>query len=349
MNRVIIYTSNPNFKPTSLEQLVAFAKGTPKFYIAECGLNTYLSDVKIGDHLVTKKGNDIYVLNTFDVPVDQLSGEDAAYVDELTRKYNLKKVNITSVANRIKFETWCATARPLLQKEENKKYNNNKTEMKNSIKNFGERLKAQFYPQEAADVRIAMDGNICVETNEGYVAIDNDFRLISYPSEMVIDVPAYTIAKPFDQVKEGDVILRTKAYGKVKSIKDGKITVVGYTGCGSNVYPIKDFLLGQATVRVVVSYTGVVDGQINPLMLACLSGDKKNDSLLPLLMLNQNGGNITQNPMMLALLAGKDDSLDLKDIMMFSMLNGGQNPFGNLFGSPAKNVIKEAPVENNED
>ena len=350
MNRVIIYTSNPDFKPTSLEQLVAFAKGKPKFYIAECGLNAYLSDVKIGDHLVTKKGNDIYVLNTFDVPVDQLSGEDAAYVDELTRKYNLKKMNITSVANRIKFETWCATARPLLQKEEksNSNYKSNKSEMKNSIKNLGERLKAQFYPQEATDVRIAVDGNICVETNEGYVAIDNDYRLISYPSEMVIDVPAYTIAKQFDQLKTGDVICRAKSYAKVKSIKDGKITVVGYTGNGSNVYPIKDFLLGQATVRVVVSYTGVVDGQINPLMLAMLSGDKKNDSLLPLMMLSQNGGNITQNPMMLALLAGKDDNFDLKDIMMFSMFNGGQNPFANLFGGVAPKV-KEAPVVKKDD
>jgi hypothetical protein len=347
MNRVIIYTSNPNFKPTSLEQLVAFAKGTPKFYIAEVGLNAYLSDVKIGDHLVTKKGNDIYVLNTFDKPVDQLSGEDAAYVDELTRKYNLTKCNITSVANRIKFETWCATARPLLQKEETNK--TNKANMKNSIKNFAERLKAQFYPQQADDVRIAIDGNICVETSEGYVAIDDNFHLISYPSEMVIDVPAYTIARSFDQLKEGDVILRTKSYGKIKSIKDGKITVVGYTGCGSNVYPIKDFLLGQATVRVVVSYTGVVDGQINPLMLFMLSGDKKNDSLLPLMMLNQTGGNITQNPMMLALLAGKDDSFDLKDIMLFSMVNGGQNPFAGLFGGVGPKVVAQAPVENDED
>jgi len=345
MNRVIIYTSNPNFNPTNLEQLIAFAKGTPKFYIAECGLNDYLADVKIGDHLVTKKGNNIYVLNTFDTPVDQLTGADAEYIDELTRKYNLKKCNITSVANRIKFETWCRSARPLLNKEEKSNINkSNKTEMKNSIKNLGERLKAQFLPQEVSDVRIAMDGNICVETAEGYVAIDDNFRLVSYPTEMVIDVPAFTIAKPFNQLKVGDVIVRSKSYGKIKSIKDGKVTVVGYTGAGSNVYPIKDFLLGQASIRVVVSFTGTVDGQINPMMLFALSGDKKGDSLLPLLMLGQNGGTIAQNPMMLALLAGKDDNLDLKDIMMYSMLGGGQNPFANLFGNVAAPVAVDAPV-----
>lgn len=336
MNRVIIYTSNIGFEPKNLEQVFEFAKETPKFYITEVGLNSYLSDVKVGDNLRTDKGNSLYVLKTFSVPVDQLTGEDAEYVDNLARNYNLKKSNITSVKNRVKFETWCKYARPLLKTE-------NKVDMKNSINNLGERLKAQFYPQEATDVRIAMDGNICVETTEGYVAIDNEYRLISYPSEMVIDVPAYTIAKPFDQLKVGDVILRTKSYGKVKSIKDGKITVVGYTGSGSNVYPIKDFLLGQATVRVVVSYTGMVDGQINPLMLALLS--KKNDSLLPLMMLSQNGGNITQNPMMLALFAG-DKDLDLKDIMMFSMMNGGQNPFTNLFAGVAHNP---APVENNDE
>lgn len=340
MNRVIIYTSNIGFEPKNLEQVFAFAKGTPKFYIAEVGLNSYLANVNVGDNLRTDKGNSLYVLKTFDLPVDQLSGEDAAYVDNLARNYNLKKANITSVKNRIKFETWCTYAKPLLNKEDN-----NKSNMKNSIKNLGERLKAQFYPQEATDVRIAMDGNICVETNDGFVAIDNEFHLISYPSEMVIDIPAYTIAKPFDQLKVGDVILRTKSYGKIKSIKDGKITVVGYTGSGSNVYPIKDFLLGQSTIRVVVSYTGVVDGQINPLMLALMSKNGKNDNLLPLMMLSQNGGNITQNPMMLALLAG-DDNFDLKDIMMFSMLNGGQNPFANLFGGIAHNP---APVENDED
>lgn len=345
MNRVIIYTSNPNFNPTNLEQLIAFAKGTPKFYIAECGLNDYLANVKIGDHLVTKKGNNIYVLNTFDTPVDQLTGADAEYIDELTRKYNLKKCNITSVANRIKFETWCRSARPLLNKEEKSNINkSNKTEMKNSIKNLGERLKAQFLPQEVSDVRIAMDGNICVETAEGYVAIDDNFRLVSYPTEMVIDVPAYTINRQFNQLKVGDVIVRSKSYGKIKSIKDGKVTVVGYTGAGSNVYPIKDFLLGQANVRVVVSFTGLVDGQFNPVMFMALSGDKKFENILPLMMLGQNGGTIAQNPMMFALLAGKDDSLDLKDIMMYSMLGGGQNPFANLFGNVATPVAADAPV-----
>lgn len=340
MNRVIIYTSNIGFEPKNLEQVISFAKGKPKFYITEVALNSYLSDVQVGDNLRTDKGNSLYVLKTFDRPVDQLNAEDAAYVDNLTRNYNLKKSNISSVKNRIKFETWCPYAKPLLAKNQK----TNQPEMKNSFKNFGERLKAQFYPEKAEDVRIAMDGNICVETNDGFVAIDNDFNLISYPVEAVLPVPAYTIARPFDQLKPGDVICRAKSYAKVKEIKGGKICVVGFTGTGSCVYPIKDFLLGQATVRVVVSYTGLVDGQINPMMLIALSEDKKGSSMLPLLMMSQNGGNIAQNPMMLALLAGDgEEDFSIKDMLMYSMLGGNQNPFANLFGAAAP-VKKENPA-----
>lgn len=346
MNRIIIYTSNIGFEPKNLEQVIAFAKGKPKFYIAEVGLNSYLENVQVGDNLRTDKGNSLYVLKTFDRPVDQLTGEDAAYIDNLARNYNLKKANITSVKNRIKFETWCQYAKPLLSKTNT---TNSKPEMKNSFKNFGERLKAQFYPTEATDVRIAMDGNICVETTEGYVAIDNNFKLVSYPVEAVLPVPAYTIAKPFEQLKPGDVICRSKSYAKVKSIKDGKICVVGYTGNGSNIYPIKDFLLGQATVRVVISYTGLVDGQLNPLMLLALSKDDENSSLLPLMMMTQNGGTLTQNPMLFALMAG-DGDFDIKDMLMFSMLNGGQNPFGNIFAPTPANIPVAEVVENeNED
>ena len=344
MNKVIIYTNKLGFVPKNLQEVVVFAEQNKRFRIAEVGLNAHLQDVKVGDNIITNKGGNLYVLKTFDKSVDELTGADREYVDNLVRNYNLEKSNITSVAHRIKFETWCKEARPLLA--DNK---SNTKPMKNSFKNFGERIKALFYPEKVDDVRIAMDGNICVETAEGYVAIDNNFQLISYPCEAVIDLPAYTVAKPFEQIKEGDVILRSKSYAKVKSIKDGKITVVGYTGAGSNVYPIKDFLLGQATVRVVVSFTGTVDGQINPLMLVALSEDKKSNAMLPLLMMNQNGGALTQNPMMLAMLAG-DGDFDLKDMLMYSMLSGGQNPFTSLFTgvqAPAPVPVAEVKEEEN--
>ena len=330
-NKLIVYTSNLGFTPKTLADVIAFAKQNCKFRIAECGLNDYLASVKVGDNLITKKGNSLYVIRTFDKSIDELSGEDRAYIDDLARNYDVKKVNITSVANRIKFETWCREARPLLNTES---ASTSKTTNMNSIKNLGERLKANLIPTEAKDVRVAMDGNICVATANGYVTIDENFRLTSYPDEFVVNIPAYTLPKPVDQLKVGDIIAREKSYAKVKAIKDGRITVVGYTGAGSNVYPIKDFFLGQTTVRVVVSLAGNLGGQMNPLMLLALSDKKDNDSLLPLMLLSQNGGALQANPMMMMALAG-GDKFDIKDLLVYSALGGGQNPFGNLFGAAA--------------
>ena len=340
MNKVIIYTTNIGFTPKTLDEVVRFAEDNKKFRIAEVGLNAYLGDVKVGDNIITKKGNSLYILKTFDKSVDALCGEDAAYVDGLARNFNLKKENITSVANRIKFETWCKTARPLLVNE-----NTTKTTKMNSIKNFSERLKSQIMPTEAKDVRIATDGNICVATNDGYVTISDDFQLVSYPEELTLDFPVFIIAKPVDQLRVGDVIARDRSYAKVKAIKEGKITVVGYTGAGSNVYPIKDFLFNQTTVRVVVSFAGTIGGQINPLMLMAFSGKgDSSDKLLPLLLMNQQGGALGANPMMMAALLG-DGKTDIKDLLMVSAISG-QNLFGNLFTAPAPApVVPEAKVE----
>lgn len=342
MNKILIYTSNIGKTPRNLREVIDFAEANDKFRIAEVGLNAYLADVKVGDNIITKKGNSIYIIKAFDKTVDELTGADREYVDNLARNYDLKKVNITSVANRIKFETWCKEARPLLATEKTK-ISKTTTMTGNSIKNFGERLKANFMPTEAKDVRIATDGNICVATSEGYVAIDKDFRLTSYPDELTLDFPVFILPKPIAELKEGDVIARDKSYAKVKKIKDGNITVVGYTGAAGTVHPIKDFFLGTTTARVVVSFAGDLNGSINPLMLIALSKEEKNSSLLPLLMMSQNGGALTTNPMMLAMLAG-DGDFDFKDLLMYSAM-GGQNVLGNLFGAaPAAPKAPEAPV-----
>ena len=335
MNKILIYTSNVGFTPKNLREVVHFAEENNKFRIAEVGLNAYLADVKVGDNIITKKGNSIFVIKAFDKTIEDLDGADRDYIDNLVRNYDVKKVNITSVANRIKFETWCKEARPLLNTESR----NSKTSAMtgNSIKNFGERLKANIMPTEAKDVRIATDGNICVATPEGYVAIDSEFRLTSYPDELTLELPVFIIPKPVDQLKPGDVIARDKSYAKVKSIKDGKISVVGYTGAAGTVHTIKDFFLGATTVRVVASFAGDLGGNINPMMLLALSKDKKNDSLLPFLLMSQNGGALSANPMMLAMLAG-DGDFDFKDLLMYSAL-GGNNVLGNLFGgTPAANT-----------
>lgn len=342
MSKLIIYASNLGVIPKNLSNIISLAESGRKFRATEVSDDSYLASVNPGDNLITGKGNNLYVVAVFDGSAADLKGSERSYVDTLYREYGLKESNITSVKARVKYETWCKEAAEF----EIKKSKSSKTTAMtgNSIKNIGERLKANFMPTEAKDVRIATDGNICVATPDGYVTIDNDFKLVSYPAELTLEFPVYVMPKPIDQLKVGDVIARDHSYAKVKSIKDDSITVVGFTGAGSKVYPIKDFLLGSTTVRVVVSLAGNIGGQISPLMFMALSKDKKNDSILPFLLMSQNGSALTANPMMLAMLAG-DSDFDFKDLLMYSAMSG-QNVLGNLFGAPVAPTasIPDAPV-----
>lgn len=344
MSKLIIYATNLGVVPKNLDEIKSVAKANRKIRITEVADDAYLAGVSAGDELITEKGNRLYVINVFDSGLEGLSGYDRAYIDDLYRNYGLKESNVKAVKSRTKYTTWCKEAAAFEIKKS--KDSKTKTTMTgNSIKNFGERLKASIMPVKANDVRIATDGNICVATSDGYVTIDNEFKLVSYPEELTFDFPVFVMPKPINQLQVGDVIARDKSYAKVKSIKDGSITVVGFTGAGSKVYPIKDFLLGSTTVRVVFSFAGNITGTgVNPLMLMALSKDNKNDSLLPFLLMNQTGSAVTANPMMLAMLAG-DSDLDTKDLLMYSALSGGQNLFGNLFGAaPAAPAVPEAPV-----
>lgn len=344
-NKVIIYTSNPTMTPKKLQDVVDFAKSNNKFRICEVGLNTHLANVKAGDNILTKKGNSIYVIKTFDRPVDDLSAEDAEYLDSIARSYDIKKVNITSVAHVTKYGEWSKFAKPLVSD------NKTKTTMtKNSIRNFGDRMKEMFVPSEANGVRITMDGNIAVETPNGYNVIDANNELASYPEECVLDLPAYVICKPLAQLKAGDVIALDRSYAKVTKISGSKLTCIGYTGSGKTVHTVKDILFNQTMVRVVVSLAGTVDGATNPMLLMALAGKGDNDSLLPLLMMQQNGGQVMSNPMMMYMLMGKDKG-NLSDLMMMSALSGNTNPFAGIFGkpapaAPAAPAVAEVPVEN---
>jgi hypothetical protein len=214
----------------------------------------------------------------------------------------------------------------------------------NSISNFSDRLKGMFMPTEVKDVRIATDGNICVATNQGYVAIDAQNHLTSYPKELTLALPVFVMSKPKEALVVGDVLALDKSYAKVTAIKGEKISAISYTGAGKIIRTIKDFLFNQTMVRVVVSLAGNLGGQLNPMMLLALSKDSKMSSLLPFMMMNQNGGALAGNPMMLALLAGGDGELSTKDMLMMSMM-GGNNPFGNMFATPQPVVPEVADEE----
>ena len=338
MVKFVIYTSNLPFMPKSMDEVIEFAKEQNKFRIASVELNPCLADIKAGDNIITKKGNSIYVLKAIEESLDNLSPETQEYLDTLAREYGLKKVGITSVDTIIKFETWCKTAKPIINPK------NVKKEMtKNSIKGFADRLKSMFMPVEAKDVRIATDGNICVATAQGYVSIDANNKLTSYPTELTLDLPVFIVSKPKEQLTVGDVIATERGYAKVVKIDGDKITAIGYTGSNKTIHTIKDFLFNQTMIRVVVSLAGNVGGQINPMLLLALSDKEDKNSLLPLMMMNQNGGAVGMNPMMLMMLSGKGGDVDVKDMLMMSAFSGNANPFGNLFGNQPAKVAPAEP------
>ena len=122
----------------------------------------------------------------------------------------------------------------------------------------------------------------------------------SSSEKRTFDLPVYIISKPKDQLQVGDVIALERSYAKVTKIEGDKITAIGYTGAGKTVHTIKDFIFNQTMVRVVISLAGNVGGQMNPMLLLALSNKDDKNSLLPLLMMNQNGGALGMNPMLVS-------------------------------------------------
>ena len=324
MIKSILYTSNPNFVPTTLEQVSNFAEENGKFLTCFAKEGSELYSVEEGAHILSSKGNHIYVLET---------GGDYSYA---------KKSNIVGVV-QVDYPFGGTGEKPLV--------NSTTGVTKNTIAGFSDRLKETFMPTEAKDIRVSMDGNICVATTQGYVAIDAQNHLTAYPEELTLKLPVFIMSKPKENLVVGDIIALERSYAKVTSIKGEKINAISYTGAGKIIRTIKDFLFNQTMVRVVVSLTGNMGGQMNPMMLMALAKDGKKDdslaSLLPLMMMNQQGGAVAGNPMMFALLAGKD-GLSTKDMLMMSMM-GGNNPFGNMFGAAQAPAQAAAPEKDPEE
>lgn len=295
MVKSILYTSNPDFVPVNLDQVERFANETGKYYTCYANEGTQVGDLTRGAHVVTAKGNNVYVLEAND-----------------NTEFNFaKKCNITGI---VSVEYPFCDSKPILNQQ------SVKTMPKNSIKGISSRIKEMFMPSEAKDIRITTDGNICVATPQGYVAIDKNNCLTSYPEELTLDLPVFIISKPKEQLALNDVIATNGGYVKVTRINDNKISGIKYTGSGTTIHTIKDYVMNQTMVRVVVSLAGNLGGQMNPMLLFALSDKENKDSLLPLLLMNQNGSSLKMNPMML-LMANKD--LSTKDILLLSAMNGG--------------------------
>ena len=208
-----------------------------------------------------------------------------------------------------------------------------------------DRYKSQFFPEKEEYVKIAMDGAICVPVNGEYVGVKSDGSLTSYPEQFLIDVPVFSISKPQAQIKIGDVVKIGTRYGRVNAKnEDGSLKILYFSGVTGNTHEIKDMLLGQSLVRVLVNMFNLNESNsINPMMLLAMS-DKEDLDMKSLLLMQamSNGQGFGSNsvngfnPMMLLALSDKDSKSNdmFTTIALMQMMNGGNSLFGTPVTTP---------------
>ena len=208
-----------------------------------------------------------------------------------------------------------------------------------------DRYKSQFFPEKEEYVKIAMDGAICVPVNNEYIGVKSDGSLTSYPEEFLIDVPVFSISKPQAQVKVGDIVKIGTRYGRVNTKnEDGSLKILYFSGVTGNTHEIKDILLGQSLVRVLVNMFSFNESNgMNPMMLLAMSDkedlDMKSFFLMQAMSNGQGFGSNSVNgfnPMMLLALSDKDSkSNDIFTTMaLMQMMNGGNSLFGTSVTTP---------------
>lgn len=222
---------------------------------------------------------------------------------------------------------------------------------KNMFSGIFDKMVANFVPQEDTEARLSVQGVVLVRTNtpNGKEWVDENGTI--YPEEYISDFPVFTIAKPVDQVKVGDIVKVTKStFATVTSTEAGKVETLTFGGEHRRAKAFKDLFLGQATVRVVVNpLAGVDQGNMgNTLMLLSFldkDSDDKNDLMKTMMLTSmltgagQNPlGDLTKNPMTLMMLM-KGDGGSVQDILMMQAMQGG---LGNMFGAPAPAVAPAA-------
>lgn len=230
------------------------------------------------------------------------------------------------------------------------KNNNKSKEMakKNSMfAGIADKYKSQYIPEREEGVKMSWDGTMCVAVGDEYIGMKSDGTLTSYPREMLIDVPVYSINKPSDKVEIGDVIKNgPKSYGKVMMKNpDGSLKILSYTGYTHNKQEVQDFLLGQAMTRTLINMFNFDASGFNPILFMLSDEDNEFD-FKDLFMLQAMTGNKVLgrnngafNPMMLMMLNkdGEGFGNDMFSLMAMSQMIGGQNPFQNITAPKVEN------------
>ena len=333
MNKIITFFGVPTDRKLNKTELMSRTK---ELYGVELGK---LTNLKVGD---------VITADNRTTPIQVVE------ITSLTSGYTI----LTNVAiNGVSIDLGNAT-RPAVNKvattyagvsaTKTKKMKDNKM-----VSGLIERYKSQFFPEKEEHVKIAMDGAICVPVNNEYVGVKSDGSLTSYPEEFLIDVPVFSISKPQAQVKVGDVVKIGTRYGRVNAKNgDGSLKILYFSGVTGNTHEIKDMLLGQSLVRVLVNMFSFNESNgMNPMMLLAMS-DKEDLDIKSLFLMQamSNGQSFGSNsvngfnPMMLLALSDNDGkSNDMFTTMaLMQMMNGGNS----LFGTPATTPVTTPTTTN---
>jgi len=201
--------------------------------------------------------------------------------------------------------------------------------------------KSQFLPEREENLRMSMDGTICVRSTDGtFIGIDKNNELSEFPEALAIQIPVFTINKKTSDVKVGDIIKNKNSFSKVVEKKeDGTLKCLSFSGYNQNRKQIKNVLLGTAMTRVVMNFFNFGEnngGGLNNLLPLVLLGDGgfEGDTLESLVMMQAlsggNGG--TQNILPFLLL--KDGKLGggdtLETLVMMQAFNGGNGGAQNI-------------------
>lgn len=325
MNKIIRFFGVSTDKKLNKTELKSRTK---KLYGFESGK---LTNLKVGD-VVTADNQ------TTPIQVVEIISIDLVYTELINVTINGVSINLGNATRPIenKVAKTCAD----IPATKTKKMTNNKM-----VSGLIDRYKSQFFPEKEEHVKIAMDGAICIPVNNEYVGVKSDGSLTSYPEEFLIDVPVFSISKPQAQVKVSDIVKIGTRYGRVNAKnEDGSLKILYFSGVTGNTHEIKDMLLGQSLVRVLVNMFSFNESNgMNPMMLLAMS-DKEDLDIKSLFLMQamSNGQGFGSNsingfnPMMLFALSDKDSkSNDMFTIMaLMQMMNGGNSLFGTPVTTP---------------
>ena len=161
------------------------------------------------------------------------------------------------------------------------------------------KYKSQFIPERETNVRMSLSGLLVVPVNGEYVGIDASNTLTSFPEEMTISIPVYSINKMNSAIQVGDIVKTgVNTYAKVIGKNgDGSLKVLTYTGYTRSKKEVKDFIVNQATTRVLINMFNFDNSEnsFNPLFFAFANGDHIDVNSLMMLAMTPQGKNLFSN------------------------------------------------------